>query len=151
MAKARKKNWDQKVEIVRNSYARATRDEDFPMYFYENLFFLHPELKVKFAKTDFEHQNKALMHGMDFLIGFLGKNDENARKQLTRIAISHSQKGLNIHPHSYYYWIEALIMTARKTDVLWTEGMEYYWREVINFPVSFIISQYFSTELNPPD
>jgi hemoglobin-like flavoprotein len=147
MAKARKKNWDQKVEIVRNSYNRAIRAKDFPMYFYEHLFFLHPELKVKFAQTDFEHQNKALMHGMDFLIGFLGKNDVNARKQLTRIAVSHSHNGLNIHPHSYYYWIEALIMTARKTDVLWTEGMEYYWREVINFPVSFIISQYFSSEI----
>lgn len=148
MAKARKKKWEQKVTIVRNSYFRATRDEDFPMYFYENLFFLQPELKKHFLKTDFEHQNKALMHGMEFLIGFLSKTDKNARKQLSRIAVSHSHNGLNIHPHSYYYWIEALIMTARKTDILWTEGMEYYWREVMNYPVSFIISQYFSPELD---
>lgn len=119
------------------------------MYFYENLFFLQPGIKKYFEHTDFEHQNKALMHGMEFLLGFLSKDDEFARKQVTRIAVSHSQKGLNIHPHHYYYWIEALIMTARKTDPLWSDGMEYYWREVINYPVSFIISQYFSHELDP--
>ena len=151
MKKIRKKSWEQKVVIVRNSFLRAKRDEDFPMYFYENLFFLNPSIKRYFAKTDFEHQNKALMHVMDFLLGFLSKEDEHARKQVMRIAVSHSHQGMNIHPLHYYYWIEALILTAQKTDPLWSEGMEFYWREIIFYPVSFIISQYFSRELGPPE
>lgn len=144
MAKKRVKTWQQKVEIVKDSYARASRESSFAGLFYENLFFLNPGIEKYFAKTDFEHQKKAILHGMHFLISFLDQKDENARVQVLRISKTHSVHGLKIHPHHYYYWIEALIMTARKLDNLWYNGMEYYWREVINFPVSFIISQYFN-------
>lgn len=86
------------------------------------------------------------MHGMSFLIDFLDQNDANARAQVLRIARTHSAKNMNIHPHDYYYWIEALIMTARDYDSQWYDDLEYYWREVINYPISFIISLYFKSE-----
>lgn len=146
MTRMRKKTWEQKVQIVKESFLRASIEKSFPSKFYEHLFFLNPKIKKYFENTDFEHQEKALMHGLDFLFGYLDKDDEHARKQIGRIAISHSSYGLRIHPHHYYYWIEALILTARDTDSLWTDGMDYYWREVVNYPVSFIISQFFRPE-----
>jgi len=139
----RKKTWIQKVNIVRNSFLRSSLDEEFAGKFYQNLFFLNPKLKEYFAETDFEHQEKALMHGLQFMFGYLDQNDDHARKQVLRIAVTHSKKGMNIHPHDYYYWIDALIMTAKECDPKWVDNMAYYWREVINMPVSFIISQYF--------
>lgn len=146
MPRTRKKSWQQKVELVKGSFTRSTKDPTFPSLFYQNLFFLNPDIKKYFEKTDFEHQDKALMHGMHFLLQFLDHKDENARTQILRIARTHSAKGMKIHPHHYYYWIEALIMTARSLDPDWYDDLEYYWREVINFPVSFIISQFFNQE-----
>lgn len=145
MPKVRKKTWEQKIQIVQESFLRASKDDIFPRKFYENLFFLNPKIEKYFENTDFAHQDKALMSGLAFLFGYLDKDDEHSRKQIGRLAISHSSYGLKIHPHHYYYWIEALILTASETDPLWTKGMDYYWREVVNYPVSFIISQFFSS------
>ena len=144
MRKERKKSWDEKVEIVLDSFLRSKQSLDFASDFYRNLFFLSPKIKKYFVNTDFEHQDKALIRGLEFLMGFFDGNNAHARQQVLRIAHTHSKQNLNIHPHDYYYWIEALVMTVRDHDHLWYDDMEYYWREVISFPVTFIISQYFS-------
>jgi hemoglobin-like flavoprotein len=141
--KQRKKSWENKVEIVKASYLRSSRDVDFASNFYKHLFFLKPKIKDYFVHTDFEHQDKALTHGLEFFMGFLDHSDENARTQVLRISQTHSKFNLNIHPHDYYYWIEALVMTVKTLDPSWYKDMEYYWREVISYPVSFMISQYF--------
>lgn len=143
MIKQRKKTWDQKVTLVRGSFTRSSKDPEFPGKFYQHLFFLNPEIKKYFEKTDFVHQDKALMHGMSFLLDFLDENDVSARAQVLRLATTHSSNGLKIHPHHYYYWIEALIMTARELDLGWDDDLEYYWRETLFYPISFMISQYF--------
>ena len=112
--KTRKKTWVKKVELVRESYQRANNKSAFAALFYENLFFLKPKLKDYFKNTDFAHQEKAILAGMNFLMSFLDEKDRYARQQVVRIARSHSSKNLNIHPHDYDYWIAALIMTAKQ-------------------------------------
>ncbi len=144
MERQRKKTWDQKVQIVKDSFLRSRKSLDFASVFYHNLFFLKPKIKDYFSHTDFEHQDKALLMGLDFMIGFLDHSNENARKQVIRLSQTHAKKNLNIHPHDYYYWIEALVMTVKTQDPLWNKDYEYYWREVISYPVTFMISQYFS-------
>jgi hemoglobin-like flavoprotein len=148
MVRERKKTWKQKVDLVQGSYRRASSDAEdlFAKLFYENLFFLNPKIKNHFKHTDFEHQEKALIHALTFLFGFFEAQNETAKIQIQRIAKSHSHAGLSIHPHYYYFWIEALIMTARTLDKNWYKDLEYYFREVINFPVSYIISQYYFKE-----
>jgi hemoglobin-like flavoprotein len=146
MVKERKKTWEMKVDLVLGSFNRAKDKSSFAKDFYENLFFLNPNIKKYFLKTDFEHQTKALMTGLQFLIEFLDHSNENARIQVIRLSHTHAKSGLNIHPHDYYYWIEALIMTFKKHDPSWYQDLEYYWREVISYPVTFMISQYFLKE-----
>ena len=141
----RKKSWEQKIQIVEESFQRSSPKTGFARQFYENLFFLSPKLKDYFVKTDFEHQEKALMKGLEYLIQSLHPDQKNAKQQITRIAQSHSVGNMNIHPHSYYYWIEALIMTVKEFDPHWHKDMEYYWREVISAPVTFITSLYFKS------
>jgi hemoglobin-like flavoprotein len=140
----RKKAWDEKVKIVNDSFLRVKDDPAFASDFYLNLFFLKPKIKDYFKNTDFEHQHKALMRGLEFMMGFLDHSDANARQQVVRISQTHSKKNMNIHPHDYYYWLEALILTVKSHDKQWHQDMIYYWREVISFPITFIISQYFT-------
>ncbi len=142
----RKKTWAQKVKIVQDSFARSSKEAGFARTFYENLFFLSPKIKDYFKDTDFEHQEKALMHGLSFLMEFGDSKNKYAKTQVLRIARTHSKQGMNIHPHDYYYWIEALIMTGKQFDPKWYYEMEFYWREVVSMPVSFIVSQYFKGE-----
>tara|TARA_R110002072_G_scaffold534_3_gene3713 strand:- start:92892 stop:93326 length:435 start_codon:yes stop_codon:yes gene_type:complete len=142
MVKKRKKSWTEKVEIAKNSYLRGRNHNSFAKIFYKNLFFLNPKIKNIFSDTDFEHQEKLLLIGLDHLFNY-SENDNDAKKQILRLSKVHNAKGLNIHPHLYYYWIEALIMTIKETDNQYHNDLEFYLREVISFPVSFFISQYF--------
>lgn len=124
--KKRKKSWNEKAEIVQNSVKRAMTSKFFGETFYQNLFFLDPELKNYFKKTDWDHQQIALIKGIDHLLGFLNKESDSHRNQIIRLAETHSAKNLNIHPQSYYYWIDALIMTTKELDHKWNEDFQYY-------------------------
>lgn len=143
MKKERRKSWKKKVEIVHNSWERIRSLEKLGELFYEKLFFLSPELRDKFSGTDFEHQHKLLHQGLEILVKYLDDEDKFTKKQITRLARTHNHYNLDIHPHSYYYWVEALILTIKDLDSKWYDDLEYYWRECISFPINFIISQYF--------
>lgn len=147
MARKRKKTWEEKVILVKGSFTRAKDSANFGHDFYENLFFLNPKIQNYFANTDFVHQNKALMAGLGYILDFLDHSNENAKAQVIRLSRTHSKENMNIYPHDYYYWIEALVMTLKKHDPSWYDDLAFYWREVIFYPISFMISQYFlSTE-----
>ncbi|MFZ4714577.1 MAG: hypothetical protein ACOYL6_12720 [Bacteriovoracaceae bacterium] len=144
--KQRKKTWEMKVDLVIGSFNRSKVEIGFATDFYQNLFFLNPKIKKNFEKTDFEHQERALIVGLQCMLDYLDQTNLNARTQVLRLARSHSQKNLNIYPHHYYYWIEALILTVKVKDKEWYDDLEFYWREVIFYPISFMISQYFIVE-----
>ena len=143
MVRTRKKTWEQKVELVRDSFGRAKNDVTFAHSFYQNLFFLKPKIKDYFKETDFEHQEKAILFGMSYLMGFLEGHETNSRTQVLRIAHSHNAHNMAIHPHDYHYWIEALVMTSKDSDPLWHDDLAHYYRECLFFPISFMISQYY--------
>ena len=143
MIRERKKTWKDKVHLVHNSWSRVNTNTLFARSFYDNLFFLNKDLKVKFKNTDFKHQDKLLMQAVGMLISDLDDEDKFSKKQISRLAISHNHYNLDIHPHSYYYWVEALVLTLKEMDPQWYDSMEYYWRECVSFPVSYMISQYF--------
>lgn len=143
MARERKKTWEEKVTLVRASYNRSADTPLFARDFYQHLFFLSPKIKKYFENTDFEHQEKALMAGLKYILDFLDNSNTNARAQVLRLSQSHAKDNMNIYPHDYYYWIDALVMTVRKHDTQWYNDLAFYWREVVFYPVSFMISQYF--------
>lgn len=146
MRKPRTKTWEEKVKLVKESYLRCLNEQFFIRYFYKNLFFLNPKISDYFKDVDMKHQEKALEDGLRFVIEFLDAHDDNVKRQILRISQTHSHHYMNVHPHLYYYWVEALVMTAKKCDYDWYDSLEHYWREVIYFPVTFIISRYYAHE-----
>lgn len=143
MKDERKKDWNSKVKVVRDSLTRAMTSKLFSKTFYENLFFLNPKIKDYFQDTDWKKQEVALIKGVQHLIGFFSDtSDEIHHKNIVRLGETHSHKNLNIHPHNYYYWIDAMIMTLKELDSKWDDDNQYYVRECLFFPVSFMISLY---------
>jgi hemoglobin-like flavoprotein len=142
MNRTRKTLWPQKVEVVENCLLRCMSKDNFANTFYRKLFFLNPKLEESFKNTDWEHQQKALLFAVEHLIGFFKEDDKRHHRHIARIAETHSQRNLNIHPHSYYYWIDAMVLTLKEMDHLWENKFEFYVRECLFFPVSFIISLY---------
>jgi len=145
--KSRKKSWSQKVSEVRNSFERARKSPRFIDQFYHNLFFLKPEIEEYFVDTKWDHQKIAIEKGVTHILGFLD-NDPNGihHQNILRLSQSHAKRNLNIHPHNYYYWIDAMVMTLKELDPLWYDGLGFYTRECLFFPVSFMISLYHKPE-----
>ena len=138
----RKKTWAQKNKEVLNCYYRCVDKENFSRLFYDNLFYLNPKIELYFRKTDWNHQHKAFMHALDHLFHFSDDKKNFHKTQIIRIAQTHSKKNLNIHPHNYYYWLEALILTMKSIDDDWYDDLEYYLGECLFLPISFVISLY---------
>lgn len=141
--KSRKKTWNQKVLAVRDSFDRAMKSTGFIDQFYNNLFFLKPEIEEYFKQTKWKHQKIAIEKGITHLLGFLENDPQQIHhKNILRLSETHSKTNLNIHPHNYYYWIDAMIMTLKEFDPNWDSSLEYYTRECLFFPISFMISFY---------
>ena len=139
----RAKSWTEKIRIVRESFQRSSKNKVFAARFYDNLFYLKPSIKEYFKDTDFKKQQELLLSGMSSMLGYLTEGEGKHRADFLEICKSHSHDRLNIHPHEYYYWSEAVILTVSRLDPMWYDDMEYYWREVMSAPLSFMISQYF--------
>jgi hypothetical protein len=141
--KTRKKDWMEKVNEVENSFSRAMQSKIYVNQFYMNLFFLNPKLKEYFKSTDWDKLHIAIIKSIEHMIGFFKEEDNEIHRQnLVRLGTTHSKKNLNIHPHAYYYWIDAHIMTLKELDPNWDDDLQYYVRECLFFPVSFMISLY---------
>jgi hypothetical protein len=141
--KSRKSSWPQKVLEVRNSFERAKNSPAFIAEFYSNLFYLKPEIEKYFVDTKWKHQEIMIQKGIEHLLGFLDNDPDQIHHQnILRLSESHSRKNLNIHPHNYYYWIDAMVLTLKELDPKWHSDLEYYTRECLFFPISFMISFY---------
>ena len=76
----RKKTWDEKVDLVKQSFDRSKQRKTFASIFYQNLFFLKPKIRTYFKNTDLIHQEKAVMAGMEYLMAFLDEKNRHARQ-----------------------------------------------------------------------
>ena len=140
----RKKTWQDKVVLVQNALERSTGQQNFASTFYKHLFFLKPSFKEVFKNTDWNNQERLLTFAIEHLSHFLNGNEKDSfhRQQIVRISETHSKKNMNIHPHDYYYWIDAMVLTVKEVDPQWHDDLSYYIRECLFFPISFIISRY---------
>ncbi len=66
------------------------------MYFLES----HPDIKPRFAHTDFDAQKHLLRQSINLAMLFANENPVG-KKGINRIRQSHSQSGLNIPPELY--------------------------------------------------
>jgi len=81
---------DAAMRAAKASYERCCADSSFFRAFYDDFFARCPEAKPRFARTDFERQNKLLRHAFGLLLIF----PNQARTEpsvLTRVAERHSR------------------------------------------------------------
>lgn len=134
--------WEKKVDEVYDSFSRVKDNKMLARQFYHYLFKIKPDIESYFKEVDFSHQEELILRGIQFALDSI-HGDQESKIQMIRIAKTHSQANLNVSPHLYYYFIEALVYAVRKNDSQWYEDLEYYWSEVMMRPVSFMISQYY--------
>jgi hemoglobin-like flavoprotein len=127
--------------LAKASYDRCCQAPDFLQTFYRNFLAACPEAVARFARTDFERQNRLLSHAIGLLLIF--PNQPNTEPTLlSRLAERHSRRDLNIDPAFYRPFIDALLATVKQFDGECTPAVEAAWRETVTPGVEYMKSKH---------
>lgn len=128
-------------EDVKQSFARCMIKGDVVGRFYEIFLASHPDIKPRFANTDFDAQKHLLRQSVNLAMMFANDNQVGI-KGIKRIRKSHSKSGLNIPPDLYPYWKKSFIQAASEFDQEFSDELNTQWNEVLQKTIDFIIEGY---------
>ncbi len=137
----------QQVLIAEESYRRVQGDAFFQA-FYRRLLDTEAPVHAKFARTDFQRQNKLLQHGIGLLFSFAKRPNPVL---LERIAQRHGHGDLDIPPDHYRHFADGLVATLREFDPRFDATVEDAWRRALAPGIAFIASRYDSSTSGAAD
>ena len=126
-------------DLVFQSYGRCCRSSSFFDDFYASFLTSSPEVAAKFADTDMTAQKHLLRAGILNLVLYARGLPPTKLKAL---AESHSREKLDIQPHLYDYWLDALLLTIRKHDGETDQAGLEAWRRVLGKGIEVISAGY---------
>ena len=128
-------------ELFLDSLERCARSKKFIPTFYNRFLSASDDINDKFRHTDFERQNRMLLHSLRLAAHAVDVQSEGLREIRER-AVSHSRQHLNIEPRLYNYWRSALIETSRQFDDQWDDDIEEAWLTILEHVISQMIKHY---------
>jgi len=128
-------------DIFLRSLDRCDRSGHFTDRFYDRFLASSPEIRERFRFTDFTRQRRMLRRSLE-LVAKATAGDPEGLSELSERAATHSRAQLNIAPHLYEVWTEALIATAVEADPDWTLEIESAWRFILGVAVGHMTRRY---------
>lgn len=128
-------------EIFLKSLERCTQSSEFIPTFYDRFVASSPEVRRKFAHTDFAKQNKMLLRSLKLAAAATAGESEGLR-EITERAEPHDRHHLNIKAHRYELWRTALLETARRCDKQWDTVTEAAWKTILGHVIRRMIKFY---------
>lgn len=129
------------VEDVKQSFVRCMIQGDIVGRFYDIFLDSHPDIKPRFANTDFDSQKQLLRQGVNLAIMFADGHDVG-KKGINRIRNSHSKSGLNIPPDLYPYWKKSFIQAASEFDLEFSDELKSQWDSILQKTIDYVIDGY---------
>jgi hemoglobin-like flavoprotein len=123
------------------SLERCTSNEDFIPSFYDRFLSSNEEIRRKFDRVDFDHQNQMLLRSLQLAAGATSGDPESLKEIQTR-GESHDRRHLNIELCHYEHWLESVIETAKEFDAEWANPIEESWRSILGFVIKHMIKMY---------
>ncbi len=130
------------LEKIKQSFARCILKGDVIERFYGLLLDSHPDIKPRFANTDFDSQKQLLRQGINLAIMF-ASDDPMGKNGIKRIRESHSKSGgLNVPPDLYPYWKKSFIQAISEFDPEFSDELRKQWDWVLQKTIDSIIEGY---------
>ncbi|MEZ6047739.1 MAG: globin domain-containing protein [Planctomycetaceae bacterium] len=124
-------------EILLASLIRCASQPNFVPSFYNRFMGSSPEIPPYFKKTDFKKQNEMLLHSLNLSTGAVS-GEPAALRELKERAESHDRYHLDVKPHLYDFWLNALIETVRDFDDKWNPTIEEAWRTTFQHVIDYM-------------
>jgi len=129
------------LDAVTASYHRCRASDRFIETFYEHFLAKSKEVAEKFRGTDFTRQKFMLRESLLMMLLFNHDGPE-AVEELERLAERHSRRGVDIPPHLYSLWLDALCEAVEKHDPEYKPTLNDKWRAAMRPGIELLMSKY---------
>ena len=121
------------------SFGRCCVSAAFFDDFYRTFLASSSEVRTKFEQTDMPAQKLLLRQGILNLVLYARGLPPT---KLQALAASHSRDKMNIEPHLYDFWLDALLTTIATHDGAFTKEIDAAWRGVLREGIDLIRAGY---------
>ena len=132
---------EEDLELFNDSFQRCLCNHDFFKRFYELFLGSSQEVRDKFVGTAFKQQICAV-HASLVMTMLASTGNDAAHTYLDKISERHSRLQMDIKPHLYELWLQALISAVRENDPLFSDRVEQSWRQVMSYGINYLVSKY---------
>jgi hypothetical protein len=129
------------LDAVTASYQRCRASEGFIDTFYMLFLGKSQEVVEKFRHTDFTRQKLMLRESLLLMLLF-NRNEQDSIKELKRLGERHSRRQIDIPPHLYELWLDALCEAVEQHDPEFDSALPSKWRAAMRPGIELIISSY---------
>jgi hemoglobin-like flavoprotein len=130
------------LQVLDDSLHRCAGNPGFLDLFYERFLNSSPDVREKFANTDFVRQKRALL-GSFHLMLLAAEDEENGPERYLRdLAFSHGKSQLDIGSYLYDLWLDSLLETVRECDPEWTPEIGQAWEKVMGVGINYLLLHY---------
>lgn len=126
---------------VEESFERCILKGDVMERFYALFMDSHPDIRPRFANTNFDSQKKLLRQSIGLAI-LHARNNPVGRIGINRLARSHGTSGLNIPPHLYAYWKQSFIQAVSEFDEEFSDNLKTQWDAVLQKTIDDVVAGY---------
>ena len=131
------------AQIFEASLKRCLEHPDFMLDFYGFFMDSSPEIRQKFANTDFKQQTRVVAESFRAIsVAARGPKSSLAWSDMPRLAELHSRSDLDIPPAMYDTWLDCLIEAVRKHDGAFSADVEEAWRTTLGRAIEYMRSKY---------
>ena len=124
------------------SLARCHGCPSFLDNFYDIFLASSPNVKEKFAATDFVRQKRALRASLYSMFLAARDGERTLERHLGDLAERHSSRSLNIGAEMYDLWLDSLLAAVKKCDPDYNAGVREAWEKVMMVGIGYLLSRY---------
>jgi hemoglobin-like flavoprotein len=130
------------LNVFDGSLRRCEAVPYFLDLFYEKFLASSPEVRKKFAKTDFIHQKRALTASFHLLLLAAEDETRGPDRYLTDVAARHGGGELDIGAELYDLWLDSLLAAVRECDPEVSPAVEKAWEDVMMVGIHYLCRNY---------
>lgn len=130
------------LQLVDDSLHRCAADPAFIDRFYERFLASSPDVRDKFANTEFVRQKRALLASLHLMLLAADEEATGPERYLRDLAARHGKAQLDIGAHFYDLWLDSLLETVRECDPECSSEIEQAWERVMGVGIRYLLHHY---------
>ena len=131
---------EEELDEFQRSLTRCTANEQFLERFYWLFMASSPDVREKFARTNWLRQKRMLVASFHMMM-IAEEEGTDGNEHLHRVATLHGNHGRAIPEHLYDIWLKCLLQAVKEYDPEYSEHIGSLWTKMMTRGIEFMKSR----------